>query len=54
MNYIKYIYQHSGKCDDQKQLKDVLDGDMLSTPEEVTYDNPNVRMTSRPVKKTKC
>ena len=33
LNNIKYIYQHAGKCDDQQNLKDILDADMVSTPE---------------------
>ena len=28
-----YIYQHAGKCDDQQDLKDILDATRLSTPE---------------------
>ena len=32
MNNIKNIYQHAGKCDEQKSLKDVLDASMVSTP----------------------
>ena len=51
MNNIKYIYQHAGKCDDQQNLKNILDATMVSTPEVVTYDSPNVPMTSTPVKK---
>ena len=33
MNNIKNIYQHAGKCDDQQNLKDIIDADILSTPE---------------------
>ena len=51
MNNIKNIYQHSGKCDDKKNLKDIIDADILSTPEGVTDNSPNVHMTSTPVKK---
>ena len=51
LNNIKKIYQHAGKCDNQQNRMDVLDADMVSTPEEVTYDSPNVPMTSAPVKK---
>ena len=47
----KKIYQHAGKCDDQQNLKDVLDATMVSTPEGVTNNSPNVPMTSTPVKK---
>ena len=51
MNNIKKIYQHAGKCDDQQNLKDILDADMVFTPEVITYNIPNVPMTSTPVKK---
>ena len=51
MNNIKNIYQNAGKCDDQQNLKDILDAAMVSTPEEITYDSTNVAMTSTPVKK---
>ena len=51
MNNVKNIYQHAGKCDDQKNLKDILDADILSTPEGVTNHSPNVHLTSSPVKK---
>ena len=51
MNNIKNIYQHAGKCDDQQNLKDIIYADLLSTPEGVTDNSPNVHMTSTPVKK---
>ena len=51
MKNIKKIYQHAGKCDDQKNLKDIIDAAILSTPEGVTDNSPNVHMTSKPVKK---
>ena len=51
LNNIKKIYQHAGKCDDQQNLKDILEADLLSTPQGVTYDSPNMPMTSTPVKK---
>ena len=51
LNNIQKIYWHAGKCDDQKNLKDVLDSAMVSTPEEVTYYSPSFSMTSTPVKK---
>ena len=51
MNNIKKIYQHAGKCDDQQNLKDIIDAAILSTPEGVTDNSPNVHMTSTPVKK---
>ena len=51
MNNIKYIYQHEGKFDDQKNLNDIIDAAMLSTPERITDNSPNVPMTSTPFKK---
>ena len=30
MKNIKKIYQHAGKCDDQKNLKDIIDAAILS------------------------
>ena len=51
MNNIKKIYQHAGKCDDQQNLKDIIDADILSTPEGVNDNIPNVHMASKPVKK---
>ena len=32
MNNIKNIYQHEGKCDNQQNLKGILDADMVLTP----------------------
>ena len=51
MNNIKKIYQHSGKYNDQPNLKDIIDAAIISTPEGVTDNSPNVHMTSTPVKK---
>ena len=51
MNNIKKIYQHAGKCDDQKNLKDIIEADILSTPEGFTDNIPNVFMQSTSVKK---
>ena len=45
MNNIKKIYQHAGKCDDQQNFKDIIDAAILSTPEVVTDNIPNVHMT---------
>ena len=42
MNNIKNIYQHAGKCDDQQNLKDIIEAALLSTPEGVVYNSPNV------------
>ena len=47
----KNIYQHTGKCYEQQNLKDVIDADMVSIPEGVTDNSPNVPLTSTPVKK---
>ena len=51
LNNIKNIYQHARKCEDQQNLKNILDAAMVSTPEDVTDESPNVTMTSTPVKK---
>ena len=51
MNNIKKIYQHTGKCYDQQNLKDIIDAAIISTPEGVTDNSPNVHMTSTPIKK---
>ena len=51
MNNIKKIYQHSDKCDDQQNLKDIIDAAIISTPEGVTDNIPNVHMASKPDKK---
>ena len=51
MNNIKKIYQHTGICDDQQNLKDIIDAAIPSTPEGVTDNSPNVHMVSKPVKK---
>ena len=32
LNNTKKINQHAGKCDDQQNLKDILDADMVYTP----------------------
>ena len=45
MNNTKNIYQHAGKCDDQQNLKDIIDASILSTPEGVKDNSPNVHMT---------
>ena len=51
MNNTKKIYQHAGKCDDEQNLKDIIDAAIISTPEGVTDNSPKVHMTSKPVKK---
>ena len=49
MNNIKKIYHYAGKCDDQKNLKDILESALLSTLEGFTDNSPNVYMPSTPV-----
>ena len=49
MNNIKNVNQHAGKCDDQQDLKDIIDAAILYTPEGITDNSPNVHMTSKPV-----
>ena len=51
MNNIKKIYEYAGKCDDQQNLKDIIDAAILYITEGVTYNSPNVPMSSTPVKK---
>ena len=33
---IKKLYKQAGKCDGQQQFKDILEADMVSTPEGFT------------------
>ena len=49
---IKELYKYDGKCDDQKQFKDILEADMVSSTEGLTYDSPISSRTSTPVNKT--
>ena len=46
MNNIKKIYQQAGKCDDQKNIKDIIDASIISTPDGVTDHSPDVHLTS--------
>ena len=48
--YHKKIYQHEGKCDDQQNLKDIIDAAMVSTTEEITDDSPSFPTTQTTVK----
>ena len=50
LNNIKKMYQHVGKCDDQQNLKDILDAAMVSTPEEITDISLSFRKTPTTVK----
>ena len=49
MNNIKKINEHAGKCDDQQNFKDIIDAAILSAPEGVTDNIPNVHIASKPV-----
>ena len=54
MNNIKKIYQPAFKCDDQQNLKDILEAAILSTTEGIIDKSPNAHMKSTPVKKPKA
>ena len=54
LNNIKYIYQHAGKRYYQQNLKDLLDADMVSTPEEITDVISSLRKTPTTVKKPRA
>ena len=43
--------QHAGKCDDQQNLKDIIDAAILYNPEGATDNSPNIHMKSKPVEK---
>ena len=47
----KQLYKHAGKCDDQEQLKDILEAFMVSTPEAFNDNSPISHMTPTPVNK---
>ena len=47
---IKNLYKQNGKCDNKQQFKDILEADMVSTPEGFTNNSPISPMTSSPVK----
>ena len=51
LNNIRKIYQHAHDCDDQLNLKDIIDAAMVSTPEGFIYKSPNVPLISTSVKK---
>ena len=52
MNNIKNSYQHAAKCDDQKNLRDIIDSAMVLITDVVTDNSTNLPMTSTPVKKS--
>ena len=45
LNNTKKIYQHAGKCDEQKKFKDIIEADMFYTTEEITENSPSLPMT---------
>ena len=47
MNNIKKIYQHAGKCDDQQNLKDIIESAILSTTEGFTDNSTNVPISDK-------
>ena len=51
LNNTKNIYQHAGKCDEQQNLKYILDATMVFTTEEITDYSPSLPTTQTPVKK---
>ena len=48
---IKKLRKQADKCDDQQQFKDILEADMVSTPERFTNNSPISPTTSTPIKK---
>ena len=48
---INKLYKHAGKCDNQQQLKDILEAAIVSTTEVLTDNNPRSPMGSTPVNK---
>ena len=48
---IKKLYKQAGKCDDQQQLKYILEAAMVSTPEGFTFNSPICPMNPKTFKK---
>ena len=48
---INKLYKHSGKCDDQQQLKDILEDAVVSITEGLINNSPIYPMTPALVKK---
>ena len=48
---IKKLYKRAGKCDNQQQLKNIIEDAMVYTNEGFTYNIPISPMTSIPIKK---
>ena len=51
---IKNVYRQAGKCDNQKQFKDILEADMVSTPEVFTHNSTISSRTSSPFNKPRA
>ena len=51
LNNIKKIYNNACKCDEQQNIKDVLDADMVCTPYEVTDISISLHITQTTIKK---
>ena len=50
---IKKLYKQAGECDDQQQLKDIIEAAIISTPKGFTDNSPISPMVLSPDKK-KC
>ena len=48
---MKKLYQHAGKCDDQQQIKDILEAAMDYTSKGFTYNSTRSPIPQTPVKK---
>ena len=48
---INKLYKYARKCDDQQQLKYILEAAIVSNPEGSTKNSPRSPMTQTPVKK---
>ena len=48
------LYKQAGKCDDQQQIKVVIEAAMVYTPEGFTNNSPISPMTSTPTKKPRA
>ena len=51
---IKTLYKQAGKCDDQQQFKDILEDNMVSTPDGFTNKSTISPMASTSVKKPRA
>ena len=51
---IKKLYKQSGKCDDQKQVKDILESAMVSTTKVFTNNSPISPMKPTQTKKPRA